>query len=101
VLVKQVSVEEHEVLSTARTSAGQLSLVPVQYSAGSQLLSGSTVGRHTVVALYRLSIGQVEEFPGQYSAMSQSPLVLLHTVADVMKWHEASQHPVFGGSQSS
>jgi hypothetical protein len=102
VLARQESVVLQEVPLALILSAGQLSDDPVQYSAGSQNgLKGSVEGLQTTEELEILSTGQEALFPGQLSAISQSPRAGRQTVLVGAKWQEASQHPLFGGSQSS
>src|SRR5437867_8909859 len=58
-------------------SAGQVALVPVQFSAASHR---STAARQTVLDDRRASAGQVVLVPVQVSATSQGPAAARHTV---------------------
>src|SRR5438876_10467784 len=71
--VRQLSNRSHTPspsLSVARTSAGQLALVPLHCSAGSQ---APVEARQMAVAGWNASGGQATEEPSQVSATSQSP----------------------------
>src|SRR5262249_39238153 len=72
-----VVASRHVVPALTRTSAGQVLLVPVQFSAMSQT---PALARQSVVASAKPSVGQVALVPVQRSATSQMPTLGRQTV---------------------